>query len=299
MTSGIQWRRSLLAAGVTEDELRRWLRAGSLVPLRRGAYATGLPPRPEDQHLLQALAAARELAPDAVLSHVSAAVLHGLDVWGVSLDRVHVTRHRRSGVRIGRQIHVHAATLAPHEIVSLHGLRVTSLARTVADNARSLPMPPAVVIADSALHTGTVTHAELVDALGERRPGAAAARRILTFADGRADNPGESLSRVQMRLAGLPPPDLQHTVLTRGGRFVGTVDFWWPGVVGEFDGRVKYGRLLEPGQEPGDVVWKEKVREDAIRAEDHAVVRWIWADLTNFDPVAAMLRERIGRGHRR
>ena len=34
---------------------------------------------------------------------------------------------------------------------------------------------------------------------------------------------------------------------------------------GEFDGRVKYGRLLKPGQDPGEVVFAEKRREDLIR----------------------------------
>ena len=50
-------------------------------------------------------------------------------------------------------------------------------------------------------------------------------------------------------------------------------------MLGEFDGRVKYGRLLRPGQEPGDAVFEEKRREDAIRDEGWGVVRWVWSDL--------------------
>jgi hypothetical protein len=54
------------------------------------------------------------------------------------------------------------------------------------------------------------------------------------------------------------------------------VDFLWRDqrLVGEFDGKVKYGRLLKPGQSVSDVVYDEKVREDRIRDEDLGVVRW-------------------------
>ena len=41
------------------------------------------------------------------------------------------------------------------------------------------------------------------------------------------------------------------------------------------------------------MVYAEKLREDAIRAEDGEVVRWTWADLRNFDATAARIRERF------
>ncbi|GAA2873379.1 hypothetical protein GCM10010472_33320 [Pseudonocardia halophobica] len=58
----------------------------------------------------------------------------------------------------------------------------------------------------------------------------------------------------------------------------GRVDFAWreQRVVGEFDGRVRCGRLLAPGQEAGAAVFAEKVREDAIRAAGWTVLRWTW-----------------------
>ena len=60
------------------------------------------------------------------------------------------------------------------------------------------------------------------------------------------------------------------------------IDFAWPkhGVYGEFDGRVKYGRLLKPGQDPGDVVFAEKRREDLVRLTTGGImVRFTWVDL--------------------
>ena len=66
-------------------------------------------------------------------------------------------------------------------------------------------------------------------------------------------------------------------------------------VVGEFDGRMKYGRLLRPGQDPGEAVFEEKRREDAIRDEGWDVVRWTWPDLKD----AQRLGERVQRARSR
>ncbi len=50
-------------------------------------------------------------------------------------------------------------------------------------------------------------------------------------------------------------------------------------VLGEFDGRLKYGRLLEPGQDPGAVVFAEKQREDDLRElTGWGMLRLVWSD---------------------
>lgn len=91
---------------------------------------------------------------------------------------------------------------------------------------------------------------------------------------------GESRSRARMIDAGPPLPDLQVEVRRSDGTLVGRCDFRWPehGLLGEFDGRVTYGRLLRPGQHPGDAVFEEKRREDALRDEGQGMVRWVWAE---------------------
>jgi hypothetical protein len=113
------------------------------------------------------------------------------------------------------------------------------------------------------------------------RRGVAAARRAVALLDGRSESAGESASRVVLHEVGLPPSDLQLEVLDDGGRMVGRCDFGWQEhrTVGEFDGRVKYGRLLKPGQASEDVVYAEKRREDALRDQGWQVVRWSWPDL--------------------
>lgn len=290
----IVWRRELIEAGFTRDEVRRDLRTGDLVSVRRGAYTCeALPRGPDERHRLRVHAAVAELADGVAVSHVSAAVLHGLPTWGLPLGRVHATRARRSGGRRGREVHLHAAPLEPDEIVLVEGVSVTSPARTVVDVARSAPFQQAVVLADRALALGLVEPDVLADALAGATgwPGAPAARRVVGFADGRSESVGESRSRVAIAAAGLPTPVLQWDVIA-GGRWLGRTDFGWPdrATVGEFDGRVKYQRLLLPGQDPGDVVFAEKRREDALRAAGLQVVRWTWPDLDDFAPVADLLR---------
>jgi len=77
-------------------------------------------------------------------------------------------------------------------------------------------------------------------------------------------------------------------VRTASGLFVGDADFGGPRLrtVGEFDGRIKYGLL----QDAAEAVYKEKLREDDLRAEDLGVVRWGWDVLADFDETATRLR---------
>ena len=91
---------------------------------------------------------------------------------------------------------------------------------------------------------------------------------------------------------GVGPSSLQFEVRGEGGLLVARTDFAWEehGLLGAFDGRVKYGRLLRPGQQPGDAVFEEKRREDAVREEGWGVTRWVWTDLAAGHVLAARVR---------
>ena len=291
---GLNLRPDLLAEGITDTELRSLRRSGALATVRPGAYLGG--PAPDDaaaRHLLAIQAAVPRLGAGTVVSHASAAVLHGLPLWATGLDRVHVTRDQRSGGRRSGVVHVHSATLEADDVAVVDGLTVTSVARTLVDLGRSLPFERALVPADAALHRGLTTPDGLAVAVDRaaHRPNNSAARRVVAFADGRAESPGETRSRVAIRRAGLPVPTLQF-------RVIGTrTDFAWEefGTVAEFDGKVKYGRCLRPGEDPGDAVFAEKVREDALRDHGLKVVRWIWAELDPFDVAAGRLWRAFAR----
>ena len=67
-----------------------------------------------------------------------------------------------------------------------------------------------------------------------------------------------------------PSRTLQFEVRDERGNLIGVVDFAWPefGLLGEFDGKIKYGRLLKPGQDPGDVGLRGE-EERGPPARDH------------------------------
>ena len=55
------------------------------------------------------------------------------------------------------------------------------------------------------------------------------------------------------------------------------MDFATPdGVLGEFDGKLKYDELLRPGETAADAVMREKRREARLRELGFEIVRWDW-----------------------
>ncbi|MGY1805440.1 hypothetical protein ACI78T_19320 [Blastococcus sp. SYSU D00922] len=294
----LRLRRDAVRSGFSDDELGRLVRAGELARLRRGAYVDStLPPDAAANHRLLVRATLAGLRRPAVVSHQSAAVLLGLPLWDVPLDRVHVTRCPPAWNSSARLLCCHVARLDDREVVEVDGVLVTGPVRTALDLARSLPHEAAVVALDAALRMGLLSHEELrlrlLDVAGA--PGSRSAARAVSFADGRSESVGESRSRVVLARWKLAPSALQFEVLSRQGRLIGRTDFAWEEhrLVGEFDGRVKYGRLLRPGHEAGDAVFQEKLREDEIRDEGWGVVRWTWGDLQRGDRLAARVRHRI------
>ena len=298
--SELVMRRDAILTGWSDEELGRFARAGQLNRVRRGAYVDGqLPTGTAARHALLVAATLGRLRRPAVVSHQSAAVLLGLPVWGAPLDLVHITRRPPASSQVSGAMRCHVARFRDDEVTTIDGFRVTGVCRTVLDLARSLPFEPAVVTLDTALHEGLLPREliqqRLFDIAGTR--GSRHAARVVRFADGRSASVGESRSRVVLAELGLAPSALQYEVTTASGQFVARTDFAWEeeGIVGEFDGRSKYGRLLRPGQDPGDAVFEEKRREDAIRDTGWEVVRWTWGDLS----VPAQLAERLERARSR
>ncbi len=303
--STVKLSRDLAELGYTYAELARMTRDAQLVRVRRGAYAAAseqpLDPRVAHLQLLEATAA--QSSSDLVVSHASAAVLHGLPIGNDQLDRVHLTQDRHGQGRIRRYVHVHGAALGADEVTEVKGFRVTALSRTVLDLSCALRPLLAVPIGDAALRAGMTTD-ELAQRLVEshRRHGIARARRTATMLDPRSESPGESMSRVVFAEHRVPLPTPQLEVLDGLGRFVARSDFGWEEArtLGEFDGKQKYGRLLlRPGQSPEDALFEEKRREDRLRDLGWQIVRWVWAEL--FQPAALVdrLNRAFARGRRR
>lgn len=299
---GLTLRADLLDQGYTREDIKRRLGRRELTAIRPGVYVPSAELKTlgeRQRHVLQIEATLRQLGPGVLVSHQSAACLLGITLFRIP-TAVQVTRpgghagHRRSTV------HTHCAAVDPAEIVMVNGYRVTGAARTVVDLARQATFEQAVVAADSALRRGLVTRSELQAAVrrATRRPGVAAADRVVRFADGGAESAGESISRVMLHEHAVPPPDLQLAVRGARGDTFAHSDFGWPEyrTVGEFDGAQKYGRLLLPGETPGDSILKEKIREDRIRDLGWHMVRWTWRDLDDRKELAARIWRALDHG---
>jgi hypothetical protein len=265
------------ANGYTRDQIKRRVRSGQWVRVRHGCYCARehferLTAAPDSNHLLAVAAALAVAGADAAASLWSAAVVHELPLPRgepkvVSLVRPSGGRRRQGSVRID------VAALPPGDCEIREGvLRTTTPARTVVDIARRCAFIDAVMVADAALRMRLATKADLLAVLEKQAqwPGAAGARDVVEFADGRSESPLESRSRVRMFEAALPVPELQGEIVDDGGRVVARADFLWATyrTVGEADGKVKYadGRR--------QTLFDEKRREDAIRRSGWEVVRW-------------------------
>ena len=264
--------------GWTAHNLSTAMRTGELKRLRRGYYSGA------DDRTRQVILATKDAcSPEAVLSHATAAWLHGLPVRRAAMDSVHVTRSRRGGGRADPGVHVYACPLRPDEVQLIGELPVTTVARTVVDLGRHEPLGWAIATGDAALRAAASAE-ELTDQISTQlhravhRPGLRRARFAAGFLDARSESPGESLSRLLMHEGGLPRPELQVELKSWDEDV--RVDYLWPefGLIGEFDGAVKYGIDIS-GPDPTAALMKEKRREDGLRAHGYVVVRWTWDDL--------------------
>lgn len=294
----------LIAQGLNPNEVRSLVRRGTLTRLRHGSYLLGpLDPDEDDPggylaHRRLIDASLKHLDPGAVLSHGSAAVLHGLPIWRHSIMSAHVTRDGNEGGERRRHVHVHKTPVSLEDITTVNGIAVTTLARTVADLGRSTPLMESVAMGDQALRSGLVPDDLQRVLRGMKRwPGVRSARTMVDLIDARSESPGESASRVRMVQDGIPVPELQRVILDEHGEFVARVDFAWEEhrTVGEFDGAVKYGTLLRPGQTVVDVLEEQDRREDAIRRAGWEIARWGWPQLGQPGEVALRIRAAFGR----
>lgn len=293
-------------AGHTQNDLQHLRRRKQLISVRRGIYALrarfDAAPAAE-QHRMRVRALGLALTAPAVLSHQCAAQEHGLELLDADLTLLHVTRPEAAGTREEAGVrHLSAELPEDHVLTRTEGLALTSLARTAVDIARDADrLECAVAALDSALRLGA-SRDELRDVLERCRnwPGARMASAALGIADGRAANPAESWSRVILIQAGLAPLELQVPVYDADG-LVGFADFGWDGVLGEQDGRGKYGIGVDiDPAEAGRILWREKRREDRFRDQGWEVARWTFADHYRRGAIPTRVRRAQARvDHRR
>ncbi len=294
--AGAATRRELLASGYTPNDLRRAIRDGAIVRLAAGVFG----PRwideapPEIKHAQLAVAPAR--GRTGALARVSAAAVHGLPVWGMRTDRVHLSARRGGSGTLATSRSVTHADPRPAAAVRIDGIEVVGVARTVIDIARHESKTAAVVVGDAALHLKRCTLDELLIELelASGFPGHSRAVRAVSQMNGLSESPLESRSRVLVvDDPGLPDPDLQVDVVDDSGAFLARGDLAWVDqqVLGECDGHGKYRGQY--GVDPAIAVIREKERTDRLHEAGWRVVRWGWRDLEHPDRLLARIRRMV------
>ena len=280
-------RAEALECGETDQTLATARREGVIIRLRRGMYASAQDYNAKDdagKHLLHARAALAAQRGTVALTGPSAAALHGFALYEQDLTTVHLLRLDRGSSHRAAKINHHVVTQDIHEDLGIYdGIAAVNPARAVWEVASRSSLEGGVVTADSALHQDPALR-EVIEELQERFayfPGSRRARLAIKLADPRAESPGESVTRVQFHRFDIPMPELQYRVFDSYGSLIGISDFCWEERrhLAEFDGKIKYQRLLRPNETVAECVIREKKREDAMRADLRGMTRFVWSEV--------------------
>ena len=273
-------RAQLRGLGFSAREVDYRVQRSRLHRVHRGVYAVGHRTLTPHGRLVAAVLAC---GPGAVVSHRSAADLHGLLSSSSARHEVTTATHRRPpGVR------THRCVLRDEDVTTVDGVPVTTVARTLLDLAGAVPgrlleraIDQAEVLrvldlraVDAVLARGHGrSTATLRNALAHHRPGAA-----------RTQSPLEDRLLALVRRERLPPPLVNTRVA--GLR----VDLHWPAqrLVVEADGAAFHH--TRAGFE------QDRLRDAALQIAGHRVLRVTHAELHR-DPVAVAGRIRALLGH--
>lgn len=273
----------LVAAGVPERTVKRWVTRGLLHRLHRGVYAVG--------HAALAFGASEQAAllasgPGAVISHGSAAFLWGVREGAPPVVEVTIPgrqRRPRAGLRAHR-----TRAIDPRDIRRRHGLPITSPALTIIDLAAAASFGELDRLIAEARVKKLIRPGELEAAAqraGQRR-GAARTRAYLAAErePGVTRSDAERILRSLLREARLRQP---QTNIRLGGL---EVDFLWEEekLVVEFDSWQFHGhrRAFE----------NDRRKDIALANAGYLVLRFTWRQLTQ-EPlvVVAAIAQALGR----
>jgi hypothetical protein len=301
---GLFLRREALRLGYDDGDLKRALRAHQIVRIRQGTYTSAKTWQAADEptrHLLMAQGVALTHEHRVALSHTTGALAWGLRLWRPDLEKVHVTRLEGTTGRIERDVVYHRDGWDPEGVWTQDEHVLLDPVTCALQAASRASVTQGVVILDSLIDLDLGDEAALsaTYAMMSRSPFTRRLQVSVRLTRRGAQSIGESLTRDMLFKHHLPEPTLQYKVYD-GAHLIGITDFAWPeyGLLGEFDGKIKYGRLLKPGEEPGDVVFREKQREDKIReVTGMGMIRYSFGDLYVPLTTAARTRRMLARPH--
>lgn len=282
---GLILRRQALAAGMTLKQISTLLRQREWVAVRRGVYTTRAHWESLDQYVgrprLEVWAATLTTRTPHMISHDSAAYLHGLSILEARPRLVHITRIGVLGGRTRHGIKHHKAPVRTEQIAFVDDHPVLDVPRTVADIGREHGLRHAIVAANSALRSGESRRA-LRAAVEDMTswPYVTVPRLAVEWADGRCENPGEDLTMLMLKQLGVGLVEPQFGLRDNGR--MAWVDFRVGRHLVEFDGRHKYQRRDDGGyadSSADEVMWEEKLRQDWLCGFKLGMSRLVWSEV--------------------
>ena len=297
----IMLRKQLIADGYTDRAIANRVKGGDWVKIRHGAYTESATWNVLDRagrHALVARAVVAQSRTKVVVSHASGLPFIGAPTWGINLDLVHVTRLDGKGGRSEAGVSQHSGAILKGDVLECDGLMVMSPTRQALEVTTVADVEASICVISHLLHEGKTTMEQLRARYESMQqwPETLRTDLALRLSDPRFESIGECRSYYLCFHEGLPMPIPQYEIRDETGRVVARVDFAWPalGVFLEFDGKVKYEKLLKEGQRASDVVVAEKKRESMIcRLTGWRCIRITWADLADPVRTAAMIRRAL------
>ncbi|MGV9769053.1 hypothetical protein ACWDR7_06160 [Microbacterium sp. NPDC003461] len=292
-------RTDLEHAGASDHAIRQAVSAERLHRIRPGAYvdAADWTAAPIEQRQRAAAATAlRASRGPLVLAGITAAAVHGLPLFRLRDERVHVLCHADRVAAKNPFVMRHEVPFTDDDLTLVDGMPVTSLDRTVCDVIRSIPLEAGVALADAALAMAPDGADELRARLVRRiacLPGARGIRRareVAAFADPRSGSPLESASRWFLHVLGFRNVRIQEPFPGPNGADY-LLDFRFRRGIGEVDGATKYrDPAFLAGRTPQQALIDEKRREDWIRGRtQEPFARWMDRDMPNARALGAHL----------
>jgi hypothetical protein len=149
----------------------------------------------------------------------------------------------------------------------------------------------AVSLLDSALNLCLIDDGDIarIPALIRGRRGAVAARRFLVEADGRAQSPLETRTRLRCVDGRVPPDALRVDVRDEDGYLLGVGDLGWLAakVIAEADGAGAHGTP--------EAAFADRRRQNLFVNAGWTVLRFTWADTLRPDYIPYVVRRAIAR----
>ncbi|WP_166353098.1 type IV toxin-antitoxin system AbiEi family antitoxin domain-containing protein [Phytoactinopolyspora limicola] len=265
--------------GVTRWRLHHLLRAGLLVRLANGVYASAqqlADAAPWPAFALRSRAFILACGPHTHASGWSAVAILNLPTISAPPELPTAVVPPGAGSATNSTFgQVRVAALPLEHRVVVRGTRVTSPARTVVDVARTSPRAGALVVADAALSTMVSrTQLQAVVEFQSSWSGSTGAAWVLDHADPYAESALESLGRLTFIEEDLPVP-VSNAWIDLGElryRPDHLLDDRW--LIFEGDGAKKYNNRLDAGR----IVGEQREREWRLREAGFEIARYGWQD---------------------